>query len=741
MQQLYQSNKVHDVLSMSYCRKVVFAIVVLSIIIVSIYSNSFDCSWHFDDEANITDNPNLHLRELSWENIRRALFSNRKTPHVPYRPIACLSFALNYYFGGLDVFGYHLVNIFIHLISSIFLFLFIYHTLNLPNLKEKYAAHSYSIALLATIFWAINPVQIQAVTYIVQRMASLAGMFFILTMYLYLKARLSSSRKQSFLFLAICLLGFLLAIGSKENAAMLPVVIFLYEALLIQENPLSFLRNNLSLILIVLGCTLLLGIGYLYLKGGNVFSFLEGYNNRPFSFIQRLLTEPRIIIFYISLLVYPVPNRLNITHSFQVSTSLFDPITTILSIFLITGVIGYAIYASKKRPLLSFCILFFFINHTIESTIIPLELVFEHRNYIPSMLFFVPIIIGFYYVLDCYKNKRSMQYILFSFIVLFLIGLGHSTFMRNFAWKNEKSLWIDASEKAPNLFRPHHNLGRYYHDHGYKDEALSQYKKALEKSLYNRKDESFVIYYNLGKLYDELKDYNNALYFYNKAALINPSFAPIYNNIAALLDQAGKHELAHKYLLKAIRLHPDSIETNYNMGLYYLRQRQPEKAIDHLHRLVTQKQFSDKVLLYLGIAYKQKGQLGRAVTYLRDALKEDSENPITYLQLAEVFCMAGDKKQAKIKVLQAISQMPEKETLQKILKAVQRIDESRNGQLQATIIIPLIMEACLEKAEMYDNWAKLFQDIPLHLKRKKREINNLNLDQFDGGSGYTAPPN
>jgi len=123
MKQAYQRNKVHDELSMTYCRKLVFTILALAIILFSIYSNSFYCSWQFDDEPNITENPNLHLKKITPETIKDALFSNRNN-----RPVACITLALNYYFGGLDVFGYHLINIFIHLISSIFLFLFIYHT-------------------------------------------------------------------------------------------------------------------------------------------------------------------------------------------------------------------------------------------------------------------------------------------------------------------------------------------------------------------------------------------------------------------------------------------------------------------------------------------------------------------------------------------------------------------------------------------------------------------------------------
>ena len=705
LQQLYQSIEPYGELSISNCRKVVFTIVALAILIFSIYVNSFDCSWHFDDEPNITDNPNLHIKEITRENVKRAMFSDRNNPNVLYRPVACLSFALNHYFGGLDVFGYHLVNIFIHLISSIFLFLFIYHTLNLPSLKTKYASHSYSIALLATILWTINPVQTQAITYLVQRMASMAGMFYIMGMFFYLKARTPQTGCEKVLFLILCFVSFAMALGSKENAVILPLSIFLYEILLLQEITGQNLRKNLRLFFVLTGAILILGFIYIYIQGGNIFSFLNGYENRPFTLKQRLLTEPRIIIFYISLLLYPVPNRLSIAHSFQISTSLFDPISTVLSILFIAGAIGYAIYSAKKRPLFSFCILFFFLNHVIESTIFPLELIFEHRNYIPSMLFFVPVAIGFCKLLELYSIKKSMRHIISVFIVLLLIGFGHSTFMRNFTWKNEKSLWIDAVEKAPDQFRAHHNLGRYYQDHGYKEEAISEYKKVLESSVIHRRNEALVTFYNLGKIYSELKDFERAKSYYQKAIQINPYFFPAFSNLAAIYDKEGMPNLAHKYLTEAIMLNPDGPYANFNMGLYYLRNKQPEKAISHLNKSKREEGVTKDALLFFGIAYKQKGQFGRAVTYFRKAAKESSKKIEAHLHLAEIFSKISNQKMAQQEVNLAINLMMENEDLfYQIMDRLLGRADLINLQPSADLILPLISEACVDKSESLTEW-------------------------------------
>ncbi len=716
MQQVYHSIELTGEPSISYCRKVVFTIVALGIIILSIYANSLDSSWHFDDEPNITDNPNLHLRELSWKKIKLALFSDRNHPNTLYRPIACLSFALNHYFGGLDVFGYHVVNVFIHFLASVFLFLFIYHTLQLPSLRGRYTHNSYSIALLATLLWAINPVQTQAITYLVQRMASLAGMFYIMSMYFYLKARIQVKGGRRILFFISSLFFCFMAFGSKENAVMLPLSIFLYEILLLQDLTRKNLMRNLRLLSLVMGTILILGLTYIYLRRGNIFSFLDGYGNRPFTLAQRLLTEPRALIFYVSLLLYPVPNRLNLAHSVEISTSLLNPISTLFSILFIVGTIVYAVHRARKRPLLSFCILFFFLNHVIESTIFPLELIFEHRNYIPSMLFFLPVAMGFSKLLELYTAKRAMKYVISGFIILLMIGLGHSTFMRNFTWKTDESLWIDAVDKSPDLSRPHHNLGKYYQNHSLTEKAILEYHKALEKPVTHRKSESFITYYNLAMIHADSEDFEKALYFYNKAKQLNPEFAPIYNNMAAIMGQEGKHKLSYEYLTKAYRINPNNPHVNLNLGFHYLREGEPKKAIYYLQRLMNEKQFEDKVLLYLGIAFKQDGQLGMAVTYFNKAKKKNPRNIKLYLHLAEIFHETGDTEKAKQEVEKAIDLIPNNATFRKILHDLQRKDRSRNLHPRANVVIPMMSELSLRKSEILKKWGDILGEEAFQLK-------------------------
>jgi hypothetical protein len=249
-------------------RKTIFAFISLLLIVLIVYSNTFNASWHFDDEPNITENPALHLTEFTWKNLKKTFYASQVEPDQIYRPVACLSFALNYYVGGKDVFGYHLVNLAIHFLASLFLYLFVYHTLNLPQMSARYGPNSYSIALLSAFLWAINPIQTQAITYIVQRMASMAGMFYILSMYLYLIGRTTTRSSRKLLFFFLCAISAVLAFGSKENAIMIPLSLFLFDLLFIQGIARIHLKKSLTIASII--ALAILAVGTIY-----YFSFTE----------------------------------------------------------------------------------------------------------------------------------------------------------------------------------------------------------------------------------------------------------------------------------------------------------------------------------------------------------------------------------------------------------------------------------------------------------------------------------
>ena len=686
---------------LSSCRKNVFTIVTLFIIILAIYSNTFHASWHFDDEPNIVDRKEINLTKITWQEIKKTFFNEEGKL---YRPIACLSFALNYYFGKDNVFGYHCVNLSIHLLTSIFLFLFIYHSLNLPLSRAKYGPNSYFIALLATVFWTINPMQIQSITYIVQRMASMAGMFYIMSMYFYLKGRTSANRLSRIAYYFFCFVVAILAFGSKENAAMLPISIFFFDLFIIQGLTKENIKKNSLAFLILILIPFALA---LVLKSPSIFStkhLFSGYENRAFTLFERLLTEPRIIIFYITLLLYPMPDRLCIAHDISISHSLINPPTTIIAIFTILAILGVAIIKSKRYPLISYCIIFFFLNHIIESTIFPLELIFEHRNYIPSMLLFVPITILIARGIRFFSYKRSMQVLISLFVVLVLVGQGHSSFMRNFIWKTEEGLWLDAIYKSPHLPRAHHNLGRYYGDNGDTEKAIVEYKAALNLKRGANAETHHLTHYNLALIYASTNKENKAIYHLHKAIAIFSRFADAYNNLSIIMTNRGKYNDAFKLLIKSLTYNRNSPQAHNNLGFVMLRTNRIDEAISEFKEALSLKDGDPKFMQNLGIAYKYKGYLNKSVHCFRSVLKKDPKALLPRLYLAETYWLMGKEEIAKHIVSSTLDLLSPEVVYSKIKVFYQK--DPLQELPERSIILPLLKDAYLERSASFEQMGR-----------------------------------
>lgn len=703
--------------SLSVCRKNTFAFIAISIIILSIYSNTYNTSWHLDDENNILKNQPLHLNELNWQNIKNTFFANIDGSGKIYRPVACLSFAINYYFGKTNVFGYHLFNISIHLIASIFLFLFIYHTLNLPSFKAKYGPNSYFTALLATVLWAINPVHTQAVTYIIQRMASMAGMFYIIAMYFYLKGRATQVKSTKILFYSSCALSCLLSFASKENTILLPITLLLYEILLVQKASLwEWLQKNMKIFPIIIALILITILFFLYfILGRDLFSLLGGYEHKVFSLKERLLTEPRIIIFYISLLLYPVSTRLCLDHDISISYSLLNPPSTLLSILLIMSILIGVFLIAKKLPLISFCIIFFFLNHIIESSFIPLELVFEHRNYLPSMLFFLPVAIFFIWAISCFSQKKAMQSLVIFSVVLLLVGQGHSTYIRNLTWKTEESLWLDCIEKYPDRWRAYLNLGRYYSQHNMHKEALSEYTKALSKKYNIYTKEKYKTYYNMGVEYQKIGEKDKAFRCYLEAERIYPFFANIHVNKGILLAEKGSIEDAIYEFNEALIYNNKLHHAHSNLGFLLLKTGQTKKAIYHLELARDIKPDNTIILRNLGHAYRIKGLHGKAFIMFKMSKDINPYDPITLLHLAELYSTTGMKDKIEEVIAQFISIL-KRDDLHKF------IEELGEEQIRADRLLPDRMTLFSLLARAFQDRSQLYQGLADYCIHKKSEL-------------------
>jgi len=625
-------------------------VMALAVMIFLSYRNTFDSSWHLDDRPNITDNKGLHISDLSPGSLVRTFYTSPQQGGAivkkPYRPIPCLTFALNWYIGQDRVFGYHLVNLIIHWLVAVFLFYTIKLLLNTPNLAGKYQRNDYLIAFLAAALWALNPIQTQAVTYIVQRMTSMAAMFYVLSIFFYLKFRLSRHSAARVFSLLGCLLGFFFALASKENTVTLPIALFLIEVAFLQDLSSIFIRRRF---LFIAGSSvnLLILVAAYFNFSIESFSFFQFYKQRPFTMWERLLTESRIVVFYLSQLFYPAPYRLSIDHDIDLSTSFLQPWTTLPSILMVLMLIGFGFSQIRRRPLVALSILFFFFNHLVESTIIPIELIFEHRNYLPSLFVFLPVAMGIVWLYDRFTGDHRLKKPIFvGLVALLIVCLGWSTHTRNSVWATEKSLWEDAMIKAPGNARPLLALAWNiaYGDNEKPDEydkALALYAKALPLKI-NLNLPPAYIYNNMAGIYDKKQDYDQAIKFYEKAITIEPGHTRARFNLVNIWIYMGKINEAEEHIDVLLAAHKDSGAYLNIKGLLLLKQKNAAEALSYLKKAWRAYPYNRAIRFNLAMALSLTENYQDAQKLLKQTDYRPAKNITTLFCLIENSVRAGD---------------------------------------------------------------------------------------------------
>jgi len=544
-------------------------LIVLAVLGLLIYAQTLENPFVFDDGFNILNNPGIRLTELSWDGLNRAAWESPSRN----RPVAYVSFALNYYFHRYQVVGYHVVNILIHLAAALILFFLAQRTLTLPGLHPKYESQARWIAFFAALVWMVHPLNVQSVTYIVQRMNSLTAMFYLLAMLLYVQGRLTEKKEKRLALFAGCGVAGLLALGSKENAATLPFMLFLYEWFFFQNASWSWLKSRWWL---PAGIVLFfLVAAFLFLGIHPLAAILHTYGHRDFTLTERVLTQFRVVIFYLGLFFFPHPSRLNLTHDFSLSHSLLSPPTTLLALAGLLGLAALAVITARKDRLVSFALLWFLGNLAIESSVVGSEIIFEHRTYLPSMMVSLLVVA----LVFRFIKPKVLNVGLFCLIAAVL---SLWTFERNLVWRDEVTLWRDCVAKSPDNARAHNNLGLALAKRGDTVQAIEHYRKALAL-----KPDHPEAHNNLGLAFSGLGRYDQALRHYQEALKDDPLYVPALNNLGKEMRRRGRLNEAASHYRLALEIQPDSSEVHNNLGVALAVQGRLQEAIEHFQKALT----------------------------------------------------------------------------------------------------------------------------------------------------------
>ena len=577
------------------------------------YANSFHAELTFDDDWSIRNNPLLR-------SLANYLPGGAGYQAQPTRYLANLSFALNYALGGLDVTGYHAVNLAIHLANALLVHALVRLCFRTPRLaRSVLAPQSRAIALVAALLFVAHPLQTQAVTYVVQRLTSLATTFYLLAVVLYARWRLARTGGTarplgSAAGQAAVVASALLAMRTKEIAATLPVAVALFEWSFFESR----WRERLRCLAPVLATLPIVPASVLvsHASLGDVLSDVA-QATRVQTAISRhdyLVTQLAVIARYLRLLVLPTGQ--NLDYDFPIYRSLEPaPALGLLLVLCLGAVAAWPHLAGRARPaldpgarLVSFGIAWFLLALAVESSVIPIaDVIFEHRVYLPSVGFFVAAATGLAALARRLVPLRAGAATAAAGAAISL-ALGAATFARNQVWATDVSIWTDAVAKSPGKSRPRGNLGL----------ALARLHRETE-----------------------------AIPVLREAVRLDPGNFRALTNLGVCLSRAGSADEAREALLAAIRVKPDYAEPQYDLGRLLLQQGRFAEAAPYFRRAIElQADYAD-AYANLAATWNAMGRYGDTVALLEGARAVIRQAPVAHYNLGLAYGLLGNEPGAR----------------------------------------------------------------------------------------------
>lgn len=608
-----------------------FALSILAALTIC-YWNSFSASWQYDDYPNIVHNDRVKMDRVEADQLFLALNAGQPGQIIA-RPLAYLTFALNYRLGGSAVFGFHAVNFFIHCFSSLFLFLWVRGTMRLPIFGGRYDDKATLIAWIATLFWACHPIHVTAVTYIVQRMTSMEGMFHVMAMYFYMSGRRADSGNRRYVAYGLCALSTIGALLTKENAVLLPYAFLLYDLFFFQEIGLRSVAKATAVGVLM---TVLLGaLSLLYLDPHHL---LKPYENRPFTMFERVISQPRILFFYLSLLALPMTMRMSILHDVAISHSLFDPWSTLPALAGVAIAVLLLCLLARRHRLLAFSCLFFFLSHSVESSFLNLELIYEHRNYVPSMLLFVPVAVMTIRSIDYFYYRPVFQLGICCGLVLWFACAVDTTLTYNRAFQNEYTLWNHTNAIYPHLSAPYVNLSKVFWQAGDHEAAYKLNLKAVAVDNFKNRDQKGTAYYNLGLyLSDDLNAYSRALLQFERALGYFDENPNIWRKLGETHMRVGSFREGAAVIDEGLEKWPDDTDLLSLKALNRLKTGRYREASTVAERLLETPSEQDKIAwMILAESRRRLGDRERSSDCWQRLLALDPDNTAALMALIEM---------------------------------------------------------------------------------------------------------
>lgn len=572
---------------------------------IASYYNSFGCSFHFDDLPNIVSNQVI----MDLSDWKAWMFFN------PYRPIGFLTFALNYHFNGLNVPGYHLVNLAIHIFNAFLVWMLVGLLFRSPCLKKHVLfASAGEIAFFTALLFVVHPLMTESVTYIVQRLVSLASMFCLLCLVLFVKGILAERkflRLTCYLGSAVAaFLGFL----TKETSYSLPFLMIMTSIFFFPgwtsinmtnsgTNPEAMLRpgiqgkrmkwvtrfQGLFLLLLLLACFSFFAMASV--TSGKYFSVIPPREGHPY-FITPLCyyyTQINALVTYLRLVIIPVKQTLD--YNFPMVTSLAG-FHVLIDLAVLVFLLGLSVWLYKKDRLISFGILWFFISIAPQSLVPRSNFIFEHRAYLSSIGIILIWVLLFYYLFGRIKilkfpvsvSKGGFLSLATCLLLIQCVVFARATYERNKVWQNDYTLWSDCLQKSPGSARAMVNLGC---------EQIYRQEYTLAVKNFDRAITIFPSYLqawnNRAMVRIILRENEKAIEEMNYAISLDPGSNDAYIIRGIALRNLKHYEASVADFTFAISVRPERSDTYFQRGLCFWMSGQNEAALKDIMQAASMK--------------------------------------------------------------------------------------------------------------------------------------------------------
>lgn len=596
------------------------------------YQNSFTGPFIYDDVASIVANPTIRHLWPIWDVLSPPRGGGLT---VEGRQIINVSLAINYALGGTKVWGYHALNLIIHILVGLTLYGIVRRTLLLPRFRDRFGTSGDGLALAVALLWTIHPLQSEAVSYVIQRAELIMGLFYLLTLYCFIRAAESPRPGPWY---GLCVTACALGMASKEVMATAPLVVILYDRTFLSGSFSKAWRRHWPVLLALAGTWIVLG--YIMLAG-NLGNAMANAKSFGVTWWEYALTEPGVIFHYLKLSVWPKTLCFNYDGWPIVRTWKSIPPQS----FAIVILLGATAWALKKNSVWGFVGAWFFLILAPSSSFMPTDSpAYEHRVYLSLAAVVVLAVMG----IHALAGRRTV-----AVAAALAIGLGFLTWQRNQVYRSEFIIWADTVAKRPNNPRAHNNIGKVLLDAGILPQAIEHFEQAIKlRSSYA------VAHDNLGSAFAQTGKYEEAVQQFDLALQLQPGLGEAQFNMARALARLGRLPEAAGHYEQALRLNPDDAEAHSELGNTLLALGKVPEAVQHWEQAVQIKPDYVEPRNNLAVALAQAGRIPEAVEQFRQVVRIAPDDAEARYNLGSALAASGNTHEAMAQYKQALQIHP-----------------------------------------------------------------------------------